>query len=169
MVCPGATGINRQVPVQTLASVLDQIGSHLDAFFYLIWGDADGKKYCDQLQEKLKGRCLIVDRMSIPMWQNLMAEMDLVVAVDSSALHLCGTTSTPSFSFFGPTKASNVKPLGNDHFAIQGECPYGKIFIRQCPLMRTCSTGACMRNLQADKMVQEFIAWWASKKSLLEQ
>jgi heptosyltransferase-1 len=160
MICPGATGVNRQVPISILAAVLQQARDVLGAFFYLIWGDAEGKKQCEELQEALGPRCLIVERLSVPVWQNLMSEMDLVVAVDSSALHLCGTTKTPSFSFFGPTKASNVKPIGDLHIAVQGVCPYGKTFIRQCPIMRTCSTGACMRDLQADMIAKKLIDFY---------
>jgi heptosyltransferase-1 len=82
--------------------------------------------------------------------------MDCVIAMDSAALHLCGTTLTPSFSVFGPSAASIYKPLGSQHTHVQGFCPYKQEFIQRCPLLRTCKTGACIKNLQAEELFQHF-------------
>ena len=160
MVCPGSKWINKQLPVETMTAFLLQIQSHYGADFYLMWGDAEEKAYCEQIQKKTGG--VVVDRLSIPAWQNLMCCMDLVIAVDSSALHLSATTGTRSFSLFGPTSPDVFKPIGEAHFAMQGSCPYGKTFIKACPVLRTCSTGACIRHLSAEKIFKEFSPWWES-------
>jgi heptosyltransferase-1 len=75
--------------------------------------------------------------------------------MDSATLHLCGTTSTPSFSLFGPSSASIYKPLGEHHVAFQGSCPYGRTFVKRCPILRTCKTGACMKDLTAKRIFQD--------------
>lgn len=155
MVCPGSKWVNKQVAVETLTAVLIQVQEQFAASFYLMWGDAQERKYCEEIQTKLKDHCLIVDKLTIPVWQNLMNEMDLVVAVDSSALHLCGTTATPSFSLFGPTVAEIFKPIGSQHAVLQGTCPYEKTFVKQCPILRTCPTGACLKNLSVEQIVKE--------------
>lgn len=155
MVCPGSQWKNKQLPVRTLSEFLKKIDRSKNASFFLIWGNAEEKKFCEELQEGLKSS-LIVDRLELPVWQNLMSEMDIVIAFDSGALHLCGTTSTPSFSIFGPTMPEIFKPFGQNHFFMRGECPYLRSFEKQCPLLRTCPTGACIRSLTAEEIFNRF-------------
>ncbi len=151
MVCPGSRWGNKQLPLDTLVQLLKKIGN---ASFFLVWGSGPEKEFCEKVREQIPEKSLVVDKLSLPAWQNLMAEMDLVVAVDSSALHLCGTTATPSFSIFGPTKAEIFKPCGPRHSSVQGICPYNRKFEKTCPVLRTCPTGACMKNLSAETLFQ---------------
>lgn len=155
MVCPGSRWVNKQMRPETLAAFLKKIEENFDVTFFLIWGDEMEKALCHQISSLLKRAC-IVDKLPIPTWQNLMSQVDLVIAVDSSALHLCGTTSTPSFSIFGPTSSHVFKPLGERHFAIQGACPYGRSFEKICPVLRTCPTGACMKELKVEELFAAF-------------
>lgn len=155
MVCPGSKWINKQLPLETLAAFLQKISRAYNASFLLVWGNSSEKSFCDQIQLTLP-HSLVVDKLSLPAWQNLMSKMDLVIAVDSSALHLCGMTATPTFSIFGPTSPNVFKPIGPQHLAIQGPCPYNRTFAKQCPLLRTCPTGSCIRNLRADELFTAF-------------
>jgi len=160
MICPGSKWINKQLPQDTLASLMNKIEEALHCSFLLVWGAEEEREICGSLQRQFSSCSCVIDRMELPLWQNLMNEMDLVIAVDSSALHLCGTTSTPSFSVFGPTSPEIFKPVGATHFAYQGSCPYQMIFEKQCPLLRSCSSGACIRNLNADELFGHFWKWW---------
>lgn len=158
MVCPASKWINKQLPLEVLVSLLQKIEQTYHASFLLVWGAESEKAFCQQIQTHLS-QALIVDKLPLPTWQNLMSEVDLVIAVDSSALHLCGTTATPSFSLFGPTSPHVFKPIGERHFSYQGACPYGRTFEKQCPILRSCSTGACMRELRAEDLFLEFTKW----------
>ncbi len=160
MVCPGSKWINKQLPPETLSAFLSKIDQSLDAGFFFMWGDENEKKLCETLQKQFAQNSLVVERLELPVWQNLMSEMSAVIAFDSGALHLCGTTSAPSFSLFGPTMPEVFKPIGSRHLAIRGECPYLKRFDKQCPLLRTCPTGACIRNLAAVEIFSQFWSWW---------
>lgn len=155
MVCPGSKWINKQLKKETLAAFLKKIEEEYGASFLLIWGDGGEKELCEELFHQLK-RGVVVEKLPIPTWQNLMSEVDLVIAVDSSALHLCGTTSTPSFSIFGPTSSEIFKPIGQRHGAFQGKCPYLRTFEKQCPLLRSCPTGACIRDIKSEELFQAF-------------
>lgn len=155
MVCPGSKWVNKQMKTDTLTQFLQMIEQQYGASFLLIWGDEGEKILCEGLVKQLKS-AFIVEKLALPTWQNLMNEVDLVIGVDSSALHLCGTSSTPSFSVFGPTSSEVFKPMGQRHFAFQGTCPYGKTFEKQCPILRTCPTGACIRELKAEELFQAF-------------
>ena len=155
MVCPGSKWVNKQLKAETLIAFLKKIEGELKASFLLVWGDALEKELCEELNAHLK-ISHVVDKLPLAVWQNLMNEADLVIAVDSSALHLCGTTTTPSFSIFGPTAPKVFKPIGERHFAIQGKCPYGMVFEKQCPLLRSCPTGACIKEMTAEELFQAF-------------
>ena len=162
MVCPGSKWMNKQLSLEVLVELMGLIQQKLGASYLLVWGDLSEKEFCHLIQQNFRKSCIVIEKLSIPTWQNLMNEMDLVMAVDSSALHLCGTTKAPSFSLFGPTSPDVFKPIGKRHFAIQGTCPYGKIFEKSCPILRTCATGACIRNLSAKKIFNSFSFWWDS-------
>ena len=86
-----------------------------------------------------------------------MASVDMVIAMDSLPLHLAGTTETPTFSIFGASSANKYKPKGKKHLAFQGTCPYKRTFERRCPVLRTCSTGACIRDLHGEELFHYFL------------
>lgn len=160
MVCPGSKWINKQLPQETLELLLSKMENALRCSFLMIWGTDEEKNSCLAINQRFSHCSVVVDRLEVPLWQNLMSEVDLVVAVDSSALHLCATTSTPSFSIFGPTSPDVFKPLGSHHFAFRGVCPYKIVFDKQCPLLRSCLSGACIRDIPADRLFDQFWTWW---------
>lgn len=161
MVCPGSKWENKRLDKECWKQFMESLSEHLDPYYFLMWGSEDERKLAVELHDSFSSS-FVVDRVSLPMWQRLMDKMDLVLAVDSSALHLSATTTTPSFSIFGPTQSEVFKPYGKTHKAIQGECPYQKQFVKQCPVLRSCKTGACIKDLQPDAIYEQFNAWWQS-------
>jgi heptosyltransferase I len=163
MVCPGSAWRNKQLTPETLAAFLTLVQEHLDCVFLLVWGTPEERESASQLQKQLSSACL-VDKMPLSMLQNLMDMSDLIIAMDSLPLHLAGTTKTPSFSVFGASLAIKYKPIGIRHEAFQGHCPYGKTFEKRCPILRTCSTGACIRSVEAAQLFESFSKWWSFLK-----
>ena len=104
------------------------------------------------LHAQFPEKSTLLPKMTLPVWQRLMCEMDLICTVDSSALHLAATTNTPTYSFFGPSSSSIYKPVGDSHNSIQGPCPYGKTFAKRCPALRSCKTGACLKGLKIKEL-----------------
>lgn len=160
MICPGSRWVNKQLKNSTWIHFLKKVEAFCGASFLLIWGDEIEEKQCYEIAADLK-RAYVCQKLPLPTWQNLMNEVDLVIAVDSSALHLCSTTPTPSFSIFGPTSPNIFKPIGVRHFAMQGACPYGRSFEKQCPVLRSCPTGACIREITAEVLFQAFQSRYA--------
>jgi heptosyltransferase I len=165
MVCPGSKWINKQLPFETLVSLLGKIEEAMHCSFLLMWGAEEEKEMCQAIQRRFSHCSAVIEKLELPLWQNLIAEADLVIAVDSSALHLSGTTSTPTFSIFGPTSPEIFKPVGPTHYAYRGACPYLKVFEKQCPLLRSCATGACIRNISADVLFDHFWSWWQNQRA----
>lgn len=159
VVCPGSAWRNKQLTSATLEAFLSLLHERIKCNYLFVWGSQDEKAMAEKLQREFTN-AQIVDKMSLPMLQNLMAMSDLVIAMDSLPLHLAGTTKTPSFSVFGASSAAKYKPLGTQHHSFQGTCPYKRSFVKRCPILRTCPTGACIRDLQAQELFDSFHSWW---------
>lgn len=158
MVCPGANWPNKQISLDTLMRFLAKIHQHYPAGFILAWGTPKEKMGVEEIQKHLSDCSIIIPRLPLAVLQNMMAKVDRVIAMDSLPLHLAGTAGTATYSIFGPSLASKYKPLGVQHRAFQGNCPYGRTFDKRCPVLRTCPTGACIRAITPDLLFQDFIA-----------
>jgi len=147
LVCPGSAWTNKQMENESLKELLKEIQSHYDPVFLFLWGTPTEKQLVEQLSITFPLRSIILDKLPLPTLQNLMGQMDLVLAMDSLPLHLAETAGTPTFGIFGASSAQKYAPQGSIHEAFQGKCPYGKQFIKRCPILRTCETGACIRKV----------------------
>ncbi|MFQ5729084.1 MAG: lipopolysaccharide heptosyltransferase I [Waddliaceae bacterium] len=147
MVCPGSAWPNKQMTTLALRDFLHKVQEDTNCCYLLVWGNDSERKMAREIHRGFQENSVIVDRLEIAVLQNLMDQLDLVIAMDSLPLHLAGTTSTPTFSIFGPSSAIKYRPIGRHHHSFQGSCPYQKIFEKRCPLLRTCPTGACIRYL----------------------
>jgi heptosyltransferase-1 len=83
-----------------------------------------------------------------------MKGMDLVISMDSLPLHLAGSLNIPTFGVFGPSSAQKYNPSPSPAF--QAACPYNEVFMKRCPKLRTCPTGACLKNLEGDRLYKTF-------------
>jgi len=119
--------------------------------FYFVSGGGKETETAEKLAALFPGS-KVLEKLPFPVWQRLMSRMDLVIAVDSAALALCGLSGTPTFSFFGPTEPSVYKPVGLHHRHFQGACPYGVQFTKRCPKLRSCPTGACLKALKKPQL-----------------
>lgn len=164
MVCAGSAWQNKQMTPEGLGNFLTLLQKHLNAAFLFAWGSPGEKLIAEDLQQKFPQESIVIEKMSLSMLQNAMGMCDLVIAMDSLPLHLAGTTKTPSFSVFGASSAQKYKPLGEHHAAFQGACPYSRTFVKRCPILRTCKTGACIRNLEGTETFEFFKTWWEGQR-----
>lgn len=160
MVCPGSAWKNKQMDKTSLITLLKKISVRLNASFMFAWGSPDEKVMAEELQKSFPGQSFVLEKMPLPMLQNLMNRCDLVIAMDSLPLHLAGTTSAATLSVFGASSSDKYRPVGARHFSYQGSCPYGRTFEKRCPVLRTCSTGACIRDLTGGEIFDSFNQWW---------
>ena len=144
IVCPGSAWPNKQLTLDSIKRLIGALDQQSRPGFLFAWGSAQERELAEEIKTS---NSLIIDKLPLPVLQHLMNEVDLVVAMDSLPLHLAGTTKTPSMSFFGPSLAAKFKPLGEQHRAYQGACPYGRTFEKRCSILRTCPTGKCMHDL----------------------
>ncbi len=152
IVCPGSAWPNKQLSTESLIAFLSLIQQSTPCNFLFVWGSANERTMTEQLHAKFPDGSHIIDRMSLPVLQHFMGMCDLVIAMDSMALHLAATTQTPTFSVFGASSSNKYKPLGDQHKSFQGQCPYGYTFAKRCPILRTCKTGACIHDITAQQL-----------------
>ena len=164
-ICPGSKWPNKRLSPDTLSTFIQKIGNQFPFAFLYGWGSLEEKNECETLQALFPDRSIVIEKLSLPTLQYLMGLVDCFIGVDSIALHLAATTATPTFSLFGPTRPEVFQPIGAHHLAIHGSCPYKVQFEKQCPYLRKCKTGACIRELEADALFHRFAEWVASKKS----
>lgn len=162
MVSPWSTWPNKELSEETLAGLL-RLAVQQGSYLLLIYGTTREKERCDQLHRLFPVASMVVGDLTHPLWQALMWRMGGVLAVDSAALHLCATTDRPSFSLFGPSAASVFKPIGEGHGAMQGPCPYGQVFVKQCPHLRTCKSAPCIKEISGIEI--PFSKWIAACQS----
>lgn len=160
MVCPGSRWENKQLGLESLKDFLRRLENELKAHFIFVWGTVAEKKQVEELRQNSFPSSLLLEKVSLPLLQNLMSHMSLVVAMDSLPLHLAATAQVPTFSVFGASSAAKYQPRGPQHKALQGECPYGKTFEKRCPILRSCPTGACIKNFSGEELFSQFIPWW---------
>lgn len=162
LVAFGSKWENKRLSKETLKAFLEKVFAKCNAKFLFIWASEEEHAIADDLCENFP-KSLSLGKMSLPLLQALIYQVAAVIAMDSGVLHLCGTTTTPSFSIFGPSSSLVYKPEGKMHVAVQGPCPYGKKFVSHCPILRTCPTGACIKDLTAGELAQRFLSFWQEK------
>lgn len=106
----------------------------------------------------------VLYRLPLPVVQHLIARASRFIGVDSLMLHLAATTCTPTFSLFGASSAVLYAPQHVGDFFQQGVCPYGFSFLKRCPHMRTCPTGACLKQIKA-KQLEALMRTWIGEKT----
>lgn len=158
LVCPGAAWPNKQMEERQLASFLKKIAATEAFSFAFIWGNEAEKIVAMRLAEQLRlyAQAVILDRLELPLLQNVMELFSCIIAMDSLPLHLAASTGKATFSVFGPSLALKYAPKGAHQLAIQGTCPYGERFHRRCSFLRSCPTGACLRSIPPDDLAEAF-------------
>lgn len=141
LVCPFSVWPNKCLADDDLIKILKDINQEP---YWFVWGSLHEKERAFRFSNHFSAS-VVLEHLDLPLLQHVMARCKLVIAMDSLPLHLCGTTPTPTLSFFGPSRATKFAPIGLHHCAIQGNCPYGQHFEKTCPKLRSCKTGLCLK------------------------
>lgn len=158
LVHPASAWPNKEVGFNALVEFLKSIEKVTAVSFLFAFGNPREKEISSRLHVCFPHNSHLLEPLALPELQTLMRGVDLVIAMDSLPLHLCGTTKTPSLSFFGPSLAEKYIPQGPQHHFIQGSCPYKIKFDKRCPLLRTCKTGACIKTIYGEEMFEAFLS-----------
>lgn len=154
LICPQSAWENKCLSYETLVDFLQKIQETQNAYFIFSWGSEKEKMKALRLQEHFQDAKL-APKIDLCSLHYLMNQCDYVFAMDSICLHLAATTQARSLSVFGPSIANYYAPKGHHQF-YQGTCPYGMTFPKRCKEMRSCKTGACMKNIKGQDLFEHF-------------
>ncbi len=130
------------------------------SLLFLVHGNEGEKEQIEQLaRECNSGNITVLPRLSLKELQEKMEETDGVISVDSLLLHLAASLGVPTFGIFGPSLGTFYGSEGPLHGHIQGSCPYQEVFERRCKRLRTCPTGACIKDLSLEALWDAFQLW----------
>ena len=150
MVCMGSRWKNKQLNFALWKEFLAEIQKRYKVNFLFVFGEKE-----EPISREFPGSISIV-KPEFGTWQRLMHEVNLILTVDSASLALANTTKTPTFALFGPSSAKIFGPTAPDSGTFQGSCPYGETFVKRCSKLRTCPTGACLREASVKQLLLSF-------------
>ncbi|MCF7806798.1 MAG: glycosyltransferase family 9 protein [Simkaniaceae bacterium] len=159
MICFGSNWKNKRMKKRHLIALLKSIAKEYQVHFIFIYKSEEEKLLAKQLGLIFSSQAQVVGNLSIPLWQYLMSKCRGVISMDSAALHLAAHLRLKTFAFFGPSNAQIYNPLGKEHMAYQGPCPYQVQFVKRCPFLRTCETGDCMHSIDLDLAFVQIKRW----------
>jgi heptosyltransferase I len=107
LVCPASAWPNKCLSEEMLIKVLMRLNR---GPYWFVWGSLNEREHALRLSSYFPNS-VVLERLSLPLLQHVMAKCQLVIAMDSLPLHLCGTTDTPALSFFGPSSSAKFAPL----------------------------------------------------------
>lgn len=168
LICFGSNWQNKRLPFSVLQEFLEKIAEQLPCSFLFCGGSAEEIEEAKKLTDHFAQRARFLGRLSFPLWQRVMAGVEGIIAMDSAALHLAATTQTRCYSLFGPSSSEIYAPKGVKYASFQGECPYGITFDKRCPKLRNCATGACLREVPAQRLVEHFLMWWTEEGAVCQ-
>lgn len=166
MVALGSQWPNKQLSDETALKLLHHIHSAYQARFIFIYHGLQEKIRVSRLAESFLDAATIIGNVTLEFLQAFMQKMDGVICADSAALHLAASAGVPTFTVFGPSSARVYNPLGALHIAVQGTCPYNKTFEKRCSRLRSCQTGACIKEVDLSVVFSSFHHFYSSLLAL---
>lgn len=157
LVSPGSRWENKQLDPSTFGKALYLLHKKLGVPFLIAWGSPSEKKMAEILVAEIGPAASLLEPVSLPLLQHIMVQSKLVLGMDSLPLHLAGAGGAATFSFFGSSSQNKYQPKGSLHKGFQGSCPYSEQFERRCRLLRTCKTGACMKAIGAEVILEALL------------
>jgi heptosyltransferase-1 len=155
---PSSAWSNKTLSTKQLQALFEKIKeNHPKMKCTLFWGNEKERQWCEEIAQN-SSYCLVASKRYSPKeLLSLMEKSDYVFAADSFALHLASHTNTSIVSFFGPSNGKLYAPEGEKSAYFQGSCPYGVVFEKRCPHVRTCKTGNCLKQAPTEDLFEAFI------------
>jgi len=111
-------------PPQQFAQLGRVLQEQAGAVIYLVGGNAD-RATCRRIAEALTGETVnLCGTTRLPETGGYLAEMDLVVSVDSGPMHMAAAQGVPVLALFGTTDPRRTGPYGNGHHVLLSEAAW---------------------------------------------
>ncbi len=160
VISSGSRWINKTCRASTMLEILEKAYRDVGGiFFVFVAGSYDELKEVGYFASRFLSSSVVLFQPELPVLSHLIMHADRVLAMDSLVLHLAALTDTPTFSFFGPSSSLKYAPMRELDGVFQGNCPIGSTFVKRCHILRSCATGACLRDASADSIAASLLKW----------
>jgi heptosyltransferase-1 len=136
----GSAWESKKLSLSQMQELLAKINLDQNPYF-LIPCEAKEEALYQEILKKFDGEVLCFE--NIKEYFPYFMKIDQFIGVDSAFLHLAKLFGKKTLGLFGPSSKAFYGNLAD----IQGTCPYGKKFIKRCPLLRSCHA-PCIKDLR---------------------
>ncbi len=137
-------------PAKNFAEVARGLRNVTGAAIYLV-GSRDNAPTCADIAAAVgEGVVNLCGRTTLVELGGWLAEMDLVLTVDSGPMHMAAAVGRPVLAVFGPTDPRRTGPYGRMHRVVQTQ----GLACRPCFTDR-CDNPACLRELSVDEVLPQ--------------
>lgn len=164
-IAPFAAHFTKIWPLEKFKQVIQDLSDEKEIVFLLFGGGESEIEKLDAIEHEQKNCINLAGRLSLPEEISLMGQLDLMVCVDSSNMHLASLTGTPVLSVWGGTHTgTGFGPFPNPGNRII-EIPAEELSCRPCSVygLSACprKDHACMQQIMPStvtKAIKEMLA-----------
>lgn len=149
-------------PTANYPTVIDSIIKKMPVKFFLFGGGKEEVQYFEDLRSLFPNHCIMVaGQLKMPQEIALMQELDLMVCIDSSNMHLAALSGTPLLSIWGGTHPDlGFGPFGKESESIL-QIDRKELSCRPCSVFgkETCYRGdfACLNHISTERVVERIL------------
>jgi heptosyltransferase-2 len=153
---PGAAyGTAKRWPIDRYASLAESLVDNCGVRLVVI-GAPNEREFGDALQERLARRwpngewgLNLVGQTSLPRLAAIISQTDLAIGNDSGPMHLASVLGIPVVALFGPTRATETGPWGENGEVIDLKLDCAPCMKRECPIGHECMLGITLDKVLA--------------------
>jgi ADP-heptose:LPS heptosyltransferase len=161
-IAPFAMHASKIWPLENYISVIEQVLQKTPAKFFLFGGGPREVKYFESLRNKFPQHCEVVaDQLKIRQEIALMKNLDLMLCVDSSNMHLAALSGVPVLSVWGGTHPDvGFGPYGKGEESII-QVSRTELPCRPCSVYgrETCYVGGfpCLTRITSERISEKIL------------
>ena len=161
-IAPFAAHASKIWPLENYSSVIESILKKTPAKFFLFGGGAREVKYFESLKQKFPEHCEVVaDQLKVRQEIALMQNLDVMLCVDSSNMHMAALSGVPVVSIWGGTHPDvGFGPFGGGSQSVV-QISREELPCRPCSVYgrETCYVGGfpCLTRISAELITEKIL------------
>lgn len=137
---PFSTASNRSIPLAQAAQIADWLAEEYGAQIIVTCSAREGEEARALAAECRKATLAVAEGTTLRQYIGLLRNSDLVIASDSSPMHLAAALDIPYIALFGPTPADERAPLEGRGIVLKKPLPCSPCDLPICskPVFQEC-------------------------------
>ncbi len=141
-------------PVESFAELCDALADRYGARIVLTGQGEEERVLIDEMRHRMKGESVdLCDRLSVRALLSLMQRCHLVVANDTSVMHLAALVRTPVVAFFGPTAPIHYGPNNEEDLVYYRDLYCSPCLTNYNLKISRCVDPVCIRGIAVDQVL----------------